>query len=73
MQAYTDVSLQALQKQLSSTVLTEVVRIRQACVGLPTPFLQIIVALTLLPLLNICTLPGCLYIWWFLWIILGKS
>ena len=20
-----------------------------------------------------CTLPGCLYIWWFLWILLGKS
>ena len=56
-----DVSLQALQ--LSSTLLTEVVRIRQACVGLPTPFSEIIVALTLLPLLNICTLPGCLYIW----------
>ena len=39
------VSSQALQ--LSSTLLTEVIRIRQACVGLPTPFLQIIVALTL--------------------------
>ena len=50
------VSLQALQ--LSSTLLTEVVRIRQTCVGLPTPFSQIIVALTLLPLLNICLLPG---------------
>ena len=37
------VSLQALQ--LSSTLLTEVVRIRQACVGLRTPFSQIIVAL----------------------------
>ena len=36
------VSLQALQ--LSSTMLTEeVVRIRQACVGLPTPFSQIMV------------------------------
>ena len=33
--------------------ITEVVRIRQACVGLPSPFSQIIVALTLLPLLNI--------------------
>ena len=65
------VSLQALQ--LSSTLLTEVVRIRQACVGLPTPFSQIMIALTLLPLLNICTLPGCLYIWWFLWIILGNK
>ena len=65
------VSLQALQ--LSSTLLTEVVRIRQACVGLRTPFSQIMVALTLLPLLNICTLPGCLYIWWFLWILLGNK
>ena len=65
------VSLQALQ--LSSAMLTEeVVRIRQTCVGLPTPFSQVLVALTLLPLLNICTLPGCLCIWWFLWI-LGKS
>ena len=26
---------------MSSTLLTEVVRIRQACVGLPTPFSQI--------------------------------
>ena len=60
MQAYIDVSLlQALQLS-SSTLLTEIVRIRQAGVGLPTPFSQIIVAL---PLLNICTLPGCLYIW----------
>ena len=39
------VSLQALQ--LLSTLLTKVVRIRQACVGLPTPFPLIIVALTL--------------------------
>ena len=54
-------------------MLTEVVRIRQACVGLPTHFSQIIVALMLLPLLNICILRGCLYIWWFLWILLGKS
>ena len=54
----------------SSTLLTEVVRIRQAGVGIPTPFSQIIVAL---PLLNVCTLPGCFYIWWFLWILLGKS
>ena len=61
------VRLQVQALQLSSTLLTEVVRIRQACVGLPTPFSQIIVALTLLPL------PGCLYIWWFLWILLGKS
>ena len=51
----------------------EVVRIRQACVGLPTSFLHIIVAPTLLPMLNICTLPGCLWIRWFLWIALGKS
>ena len=65
------VSLQALQ--LTSTMLTkEVIRIRQACVGLPSPFSQIMVTLTLLPL-NICTLPGCLCIWWFLWIILSKS
>ena len=36
--------------QMSSTMLTEeVVKIRQACVGLPTPFLQIVVALTLPP------------------------
>ena len=65
------VSLQALQ--LSSTLLTEVDRIRQACVSLPTPFSPIMIALTLLPLLNICTLPGCLYIWWFLWILLGNE
>ena len=51
LQGYIDVSLQALQ--LSSTLLTEVIRIRQAGVGLPTPF----------SLLNICALPGCLYIW----------
>ena len=34
-------------------ITEEVVRIRQACVGLPTPFSQIMVAPTSLPLLNI--------------------
>ena len=54
---YVSLGLQALK--LSSTMLTEeVVRIRQACVGLPTPFSQIMVALKLLPLLNIFTFPG---------------
>ena len=45
----------------------------EACVGLPTPFSQIMVATTLLPLSNIYTLPGCLYIWWFLWTLLGTA
>ena len=61
---YTDnviVSLQALQLSSTLPMLSDQ-SIRQACAGLPTPVSQIIVVLTLLPLLNICTLPGCLYI-----------
>ena len=61
---YIDVSLQALQ--LSQHCLALVVRIRQACVWLPNSFLaNYCCTLTLLQLLNICTLPGCLYIWLF--------
>ena len=37
-----------------------------------SPFSQTMDALTLLLLLNICTLPSCLCIPWFLWILLGK-
>ena len=48
--------------RLSTKVLTEdeVVKIRQACVGLPTPFSQIMVALTLLNMIAWLSLS---YIW----------